>query len=514
MKKEARKGQPIIDILEINKLRRQLIFQSYFWDQRLIYAASVGPNREVLCGMTVRSKEKLGSVDKLADLNLSPKPFKCFLSLDALPSHSRSNEPLKGNLRLIGHQEGPIDHLNQTPLVQEKKDVDNDPSHRKHRKASNVSASDQLDSLESDFAVRRVHSNMQFPAMEDLLDTLDAKWSGENGPILAEASVSNSLSAAEGTCLSADPEEQSGTDVSKSLSSVLYTRLGDLAEGFSGWVGMPFLDFYSSMNKVENASKVDALNEYSPVYISLFRELERRGGTRLLLPAGTNDTVIPVYDDEPTSIISYALVVSPDYNSQMLEEHDKVGDSDDSSLSLAIYDSGNFHLFQYVDDMPLESFKSIGATDDGLLSMSGSRDFDPLTCTKAVHARVSFSGDGPLGKVRYTVTCYYAKHFDALRRTCCPSVLDFIRSLSRCKKWGAQGGKSNVFFAKTLDDRFIIKQVTKTELESFIKFAPEYFKYLSESINTGSPTCLAKILGIYQVLLVLSIHCLFLWDQQ
>ena len=67
------------------------------------------------------------------------------------------------------------------------------------------------------------------------------------------------------------------------------------------------------------------------------------------------------------------------------------------------------------------------------------------------------------------MTCYYAKRFESLRKTCCPSELDFVRSLSRCKKWGAQGGKSNVFFAKTLDDRFIIKQVTKTELESFIK---------------------------------------------
>jgi 1-phosphatidylinositol-3-phosphate 5-kinase len=116
-----------------------------------------------------------------------------------------------------------------------------------------------------------------------------------------------------------------------------------------------------------------------------------------------------------------------------------------------------------------------------------------------VHLSVSFEDGGPLGKVKYNVTCYYAKKFEALRRSCCPSELDFLRSISRCKKWGAQGGKSNVFFAKSLDDRFIIKQVTKTELESFLKFGTEYFKYLSESISTGSPTCLAKILGIYQV---------------
>ncbi|KAK6122337.1 hypothetical protein DH2020_043957 [Rehmannia glutinosa] len=43
-------------------------------------------------------------------------------------------------------------------------------------------------------------------------------------------------------------------------------------------------------------------------------------------------------------------------------------------------------------------------------------------------------------------------------RRCCPSDLDFVRSLSRCRRWSAQGGKSNVYFAKTLDERFIIKQ--------------------------------------------------------
>ena len=66
-----------------------------------------------------------------------------------------------------------------------------------------------------------------------------------------------------------------------------------------------------------------------------------------------------------------------------------------------------------------------------------------------------------------------------------------------------------MFFAKSLDDRFIIKQVTKTELESFLKFGPEYFKYLSESISTGSPTCLAKILGIYQVCSLNFIQCYY-----
>nr|BAD36309.1 putative phosphatidylinositol 3,5-kinase [Oryza sativa Japonica Group] len=50
-----------------------------------------------------------------------------------------------------------------------------------------------------------------------------------------------------------------------------------------------------------------------------------------------------------------------------------------------------------------------------------------------------------------------------------------------------------------MDERFIIKQVTKTELDSFIGFAPHYFRHLAESLTSRSPTCLAKIMGLYQV---------------
>ncbi|KAJ6941826.1 LOW QUALITY PROTEIN: 1-phosphatidylinositol-3-phosphate 5-kinase fab1b [Populus alba x Populus x berolinensis] len=132
-------------------------------------------------------------------------------------------------------------------------------------------------------------------------------------------------------------------------------------------------------------------------------------------------------------------------------------------------------MFHSFDETSFDSYRSFGSTDESILSVSGS-----------------------LGKARYSVTCYYAKRYEALRRICCPSELDYIRSLSPLSG-ELKVAKSNVFFAKTLDDRFIIKQVTKTELESFIKFAPAYFKYLSEAIRTRSPTCLAKILGIYQV---------------
>jgi 1-phosphatidylinositol-3-phosphate 5-kinase len=118
---------------------------------------------------------------------------------------------------------------------------------------------------------------------------------------------------------------------------------------------------------------------------------------------------------------------------------------------------------------------------------------------KPLHVKVHFADTVQQRKMEFRVTCYYAKQFDSLRKKCCGGDLEYVRSMSRCKKWGAHGGKSNVFFAKTMDDRFVVKQVKSTEKISFLEFAPEYFKYLSDYLDSGSPTCLAKILGVYTV---------------
>jgi 1-phosphatidylinositol-3-phosphate 5-kinase len=53
----------------------------------------------------------------------------------------------------------------------------------------------------------------------------------------------------------------------------------------------------------------------------------------------------------------------------------------------------------------------------------------------------------------------------------------------RCMNWEAKGGKSNSQFRKTLDNRFIIKEMSRQENQSFLKFAPNYIQYLSESIQ-------------------------------
>lgn len=444
LNQEAKKGQYTIDILEINRLRRQLLFQSYVWDHRLVYAASESPRGDLIESKSENNDKPVVDSDVSETVNTQPE--------------------------VIDKETEDSDHENSDPA-----------------------------------GVNRTLSESQLSGMASLSETLDAAWTGNNhtGAQKDTLSVISDADVADNSSVADRVEESKSSLPSPAFS----TRNSESIEDTTSWFSMPFLNFYRSLNKnfLPTSQKLDTLSDYKPIYISSYRESELQGGARLLMPVGVNDTVVPVYDDEPTSIISYTLL-SPDYISQMSGDFERLREGESSmSMSSSIFtsqsaDSVMFQSFSTFDDTTLESLRSVG--DESLLSMSASRSslvIDPVSYTTALHARVEFTDDGALGKVRYAVTCYYAKRFEALRRICCPSELDFIRSLSHCKKWGAQGGKSNVFFAKTLDERFIIKQVTKTELESFIKFAPAYFKYLSESIGTGSPTCLAKILGIYQV---------------
>ncbi|KAF9677415.1 hypothetical protein SADUNF_Sadunf08G0105300 [Salix dunnii] len=212
------------------------------------------------------------------------------------------------------------------------------------------------------------------------------------------------------------------------------------------------------------------------------------GGARLLLPVRANsDIVIGVYDNDPASVVSYALN-SKEYEDWVTDRSNENGGIW-STIKRSKEDSAAFSS---------TAWQSLGSMDLDPSSSLGTLFMDSK---KSPHLTISYEDASSFagGKVRFSVTCYFAKQFDSLRKKCCPSDVDFVRSLSRSQNWNAQGGKSNVYFAKSLDERFIIKQVKKTELESFEVFAPEYFKYLTDSLDTGSPTCLAKILGIYQV---------------
>ena len=93
---------------------------------------------------------------------------------------------------------------------------------------------------------------------------------------------------------------------------------------------------------------------------------------------------------------------------------------------------------------------------------------------------------------------YFAVAFDSLRHSC--GIDDvFEQSLARCVKWDAIGGKSGSFFLKTRDNWLVVKQLTRLEVDQFIKFAPSYFEYMSQAIFHNLPTILTKIFGFYRI---------------
>jgi 1-phosphatidylinositol-3-phosphate 5-kinase len=81
----------------------------------------------------------------------------------------------------------------------------------------------------------------------------------------------------------------------------------------------------------------------------------------------------------------------------------------------------------------------------------------------------------------------FPEQFDAFRRTydCEKSM---IESLARCVKWDSSGGKSGSAFLKTRDDRFIAKELSKSELQTMATFAPAYFDYMSSSVTSSVST--------------------------
>jgi len=254
---------------------------------------------------------------------------------------------------------------------------------------------------------------------------------------------------------------------------------------------------YSRSSSLWGGSMDSSQNRWSISPTRSLVQLVAHGTARVRLPPGVNGTVVAVYDDEPTSIIAYALT-SYEYQNRLQNvemEKPRVKDEDRGEIATAVEGLP-------VADQGDEKKRSTTPPPEQLAASKSRRETsvtDSLKSPTPTTVKVHFAETGQQGKTEFRVTCHYAKQFQALRVKCCGGELEYIRSMSRCKKWGAQGGKSNVYFAKTMDDRFIVKQVTSTEKHSFLEFAPQYFTHLCDLLNSASPTCLAKILGIYTV---------------
>ncbi|KAI9362452.1 hypothetical protein DFJ73DRAFT_620771 [Zopfochytrium polystomum] len=183
------------------------------------------------------------------------------------------------------------------------------------------------------------------------------------------------------------------------------------------------------------------------------------------------DSLVIVREDEPSSIIAFTLS-SSHYKEKLQAMHESKEREFKSSEFTDI--SEKVTLFE---DQPMT-----GDLEETLRGPGGN------------HIKFQFWD----GQTRFDCKSYYAEQFDALRRNCGFDEI-YVHSLSRCFRWEASGGKSKSVFMKTTDDRLILKQLSKPEMDALLKFAPAYFDYISEAFFHTLPTVLAKIFGFYRI---------------
>ncbi|KAF8657662.1 hypothetical protein HU200_059816 [Digitaria exilis] len=472
-----------IDILELNRIRRGLLLDAHTWDCRLCGIDSFKEgghisridsfNQEKPQGTSEARPELLKTVTRLGGTYQEPclrrssgSPRKSLLSTEGNSKDHQSvmvEKDLPIGLDSVAADAGGLDlvfsniyeghHLYEDPIK-------TDPVERLPSLASILA--DKIDMAWSGSG--ELHYNLPH----------DSTKAGEtrsfsllSNPNCKKATAPVRIHSFDAV-LRLHQREQTGL-VPASLHSAL--KPADSFRDLTSIVKDPMTNMRRAFSQISPRTRgnLNAVLTRAPKYITSASTMTKNGA-RLLLPniSCEGSVVVTVYDDEPTSVVSYAMT-SHEYAEHVTH---KMNGSPSSSDFTKI--SGN--------------------------RGDGSSLHEDISDLKGTHFRFYFDDDASSAdSTKFSVTCYFARQFDAFRKKCCPSDIDYIRSLSRCKRWSAQGGKSNVYFAKTMDERFIIKQVTKTELDSFVEFAPHYFRHLTESLSSRSPTCLAKIMGLYQV---------------
>ncbi|KAG8194044.1 hypothetical protein JTE90_028386 [Oedothorax gibbosus] len=217
----------------------------------------------------------------------------------------------------------------------------------------------------------------------------------------------------------------------------------------------------------------------------------------LLLPIPQKLPVI-VNEEEPSSIIAYALATE-DYEQKLQElklNLNTINLSQKDSLTSSPLLKHRSKVQTENTNRPDSHFSSDDTFDFSVESFDKSNMKPANKVTSNLHLEVQFTDTS----TKFYCRVYYAEQFRKLRSIVFAEGEErFIRSLSHCVQWIARGGKSGSMFCKTHDDRFILKQMPRLELQSFMDLAPAYFQYLNKAYLEQKPTLLAKIVGIFRI---------------
>ncbi|KAI9286432.1 hypothetical protein BC943DRAFT_321970 [Umbelopsis sp. AD052] len=194
------------------------------------------------------------------------------------------------------------------------------------------------------------------------------------------------------------------------------------------------------------------------------------------------DSLVIVKEDVPSTIIAYTLSCE-DYLEKLHtihESHDEQSQASNGPDSLQQQQADSLELAPSQENTYASSHAS--GMEKTLLSDTGT------------HMRYQFSD----GSTRFFCKVFFSEQFEALRQNCGFSE-KYITSLASSVEWDSSGGKSGSAFLKTTDDRFLIKQMSRYEMDAFLRFAPAYFQYMSRAFFHELPTVLAKIFGFYSI---------------
>lgn len=231
------------------------------------------------------------------------------------------------------------------------------------------------------------------------------------------------------------------------------------------------------------------------------------------LPPGVDGIVVPVIDEQLSTIIAYSLA-SAEYAKQFrhfVRNESSAGGLDGSAQRPDRHRKGEPSVKPGADDGVAPNFSARERQQMNMPPPTSASSPEYSGAEKRMlnrnksHIKHTFRDIDEKGQVtcKYVCTTYWATQFHSVRHgflSSSDSVLgiqdvsslttqefeqSYIESLSSAYSWAAKGGKSGASFARTSDDRFVIKCISRTELQMFLDCAPAYFEYLSKAFFHG-----------------------------
>ncbi|GLJ10804.1 hypothetical protein SUGI_0135460 [Cryptomeria japonica] len=481
--KDHKPGQSIADILELNRVRFRRNCQSHEWKNGLQFLAyflkrppgsSTSTIPEELNLFVQKEKNKDDKVDNLSvcEKTLQRNRIEKYdrdackiVAPEAEGNGCISGENAEDNCGISEKLKSRDTFIIKTQVKQAltyhplSTDCNGNGMSRlfqENKLTDTVDGGDRKDCFVGDFEFNKTQSEGNVRKSVNLSDTLDTAWTGEGQSIEAqvvkityqgqEVGPGPAIENASADTESSFRNEHDPLQGEKNLSptAVKADMKSDILEDFGSWIGASFSDLYKVYSKSFQGSlsgfppRFDSLDNHIPSFVSSVSQLGDQGGARLSLVPGVDDIIIVIYDDEPTSIIAYSLT-SHDYHAHISDtnkQKEKEMEKEKEIGDSFGIDAAHFYYLQ--------------ASEGSELS-------------EVIHREKSYGSDDSFTSGS-KVACSL-KHSG--KNVAQQSWTSFIPSAA------AENGEQ--------------------------KFAPEYFKYLSDSLSTGSPTCLAKILGIYQV---------------